>query len=301
MDNIDKFVKIKNDDFIKIIEKINPLIFIGYDEEPVELFSQIKVGNLYIPYIISSYGRIFSIYYKGSKRINVKQLKTNFSKRGYERLTLYYKGKTHSFQIHDLVALHFISKLNKNQNQVNHKDGIKRHNYVENLEWCTAKENSIHAEANDLRHHAYGEEHGRSRYTEDDIRKVCILLEMNEKTIREISDITSVGTKLIYRIYKKKAWLHVSKDYDIDNFNQINVVTDEYREQRAQQIHDVCKMIESNNYTLREISDITDVPYKLVNQILHKSKYKSITSLYDFSKFNNYKINKEGSTTIESV
>lgn len=46
--------------------------------------------------------------------------------------------------IHRLVATHFIKK-EKNKNEVNHIDGNKENNSVTNLEWCTRRENMIHA------------------------------------------------------------------------------------------------------------------------------------------------------------
>lgn len=60
-----------------------------------------------------------------------------------------YLNKSKSISIHRLVALHFIDNpLNKPQ--VNHKDANKENNHVDNLEWCTAKENMTHVSKNGL-------------------------------------------------------------------------------------------------------------------------------------------------------
>lgn len=89
-------------------------------------------------YEISSHGRIRS--HKGTI------LKT-FQQHGYEKLTLWKKvndeKKGTNVRIHRLVAEAFIpNPLEKKE--VNHKNGVKSDNRVENLEWATPKENMQH-------------------------------------------------------------------------------------------------------------------------------------------------------------
>ncbi len=68
----------------------------------------------------------------------------------YVVVGLYKEGKAKLFPVHRLVAMAFIPNPN-NLPIVNHKDGNKQNNCVENLEWCTQKENVAHALANDLK------------------------------------------------------------------------------------------------------------------------------------------------------
>lgn len=88
-------------------------------------------------YRISSCGRVMR---KDNGRIH------NGSKnnKGYIRFDLCEYGKRFVISAHRAVAEAFILK-EKGKYQVNHKDGNKENNTVENLEWCTQKENTRHA------------------------------------------------------------------------------------------------------------------------------------------------------------
>ena len=78
-----------------------------------------------------------------------KILKTWDNQRGYLQIVIRKNNIPKGHKIHRLVAEHFIPNPNKYP-QVNHKNGIKTDNRVENLEWCTAQENIRHSWKNGL-------------------------------------------------------------------------------------------------------------------------------------------------------
>lgn len=69
---------------------------------------------------------------------------------GYKRVGLYNKSRRQRFFVHRLVAQAFIPNPN-NKPQVNHIDGNKENNRVDNLEWVNQSENEIHAIKNNLK------------------------------------------------------------------------------------------------------------------------------------------------------
>lgn len=94
---------------------------------------------------VNGYERRYRIYEDGEvwSVVSQKFLKQDVSK-GYRRVTLSIDGKTKRFQVHRLVAMYFIENpLNKPC--VNHIDGDKENNCINNLEWCTYSENEKHS------------------------------------------------------------------------------------------------------------------------------------------------------------
>lgn len=98
-------------------------------------------------YKISSTGKVKSL--GNGKSTNPlhnesKLIKTNISTRGYEKIKLFKDGKRYYFNVHRLVADNFLLEKN-GKKEVNHKDGNKLNNEVNNLEWVSASENQKHA------------------------------------------------------------------------------------------------------------------------------------------------------------
>lgn len=71
-------------------------------------------------------------------------LSQEVSKCGYNMVKLSINGKARGLLVHRLVAIAFVPNP-QNKEQVNHIDGCKQNNNVNNLEWATQSENIIHA------------------------------------------------------------------------------------------------------------------------------------------------------------
>lgn len=81
--------------------------------------------------------------------LNGNKLKPAIDKKGYKRVGLMINGTLKSKRVHRLVAETFIPNIN-NKPCVNHINGIKTDNRIENLEWVTHRENTAHAILNGL-------------------------------------------------------------------------------------------------------------------------------------------------------
>lgn len=92
-------------------------------------------------YLISDTGEVYSKNYHRSGIL--KKLKPGTNGYGYLRVTLCKDGKHYLKLVHRLVAETFIRNPD-NKPQVNHKNGNKADNRVENLEFCTCSENNLH-------------------------------------------------------------------------------------------------------------------------------------------------------------
>lgn len=118
----------------------------------------------YPMYWVTPWGKVFSLY--GRK---VQELKPGTKAGGYNFVGLYGKDGTAYHMIHRIVASAFIPNLG-NLPEVNHKDGDKKNNHVNNLEWCTRQQNSEHAVRLGL--YKSGSKHPHSILTADQVRAI---------------------------------------------------------------------------------------------------------------------------------
>ncbi len=109
-------------------------------------------------YQISNYGDV-----KG-KRHTI--LKPQLDIHGYYFVNLYKDRVMKSYRIHKLMGINFIPNPN-NYTEMNHIDGNKLNNHIDNLEWCTHSMNMQHAVQNGLR--LLGENHHQAKLTQSNV------------------------------------------------------------------------------------------------------------------------------------
>lgn len=93
-------------------------------------------------YKINRQGVVISMKYRGNGGVSI--IKSHKQNNGYLNIKLFKDKKKAGYSVHRLVALTYI-KNPQNKKQVNHKNGVRTDNNVENLEWVTHHENVQHA------------------------------------------------------------------------------------------------------------------------------------------------------------
>lgn len=118
-------------------------------------------------YEASSLGRVRSLNYKRSGRVQVLKPSDNGNSGYFKTMLLRDDGIYNTRPIHRLVASAFFG--DRKELTVNHKDGNKANNNINNLEWCTRSENVKHAFKTGLMIPKRGELNGMSKLTKEKV------------------------------------------------------------------------------------------------------------------------------------
>lgn len=157
-------------------------------------------------YYISSYGYIITKNWRNSKREAI--IKTCLDACGYKRTALMHNGKLKTIKIHRLVAISFIQNP-ENKPQVNHIDGNKQNNNINNLEWVNNSENQIHAYKIGLNKAKRGEENSKAILTEKQVKEIRSKFKKRVYTREMLGIEYGVKASTIKDIILRKSWKHI--------------------------------------------------------------------------------------------
>ena len=261
------------------------------DVQPGERFVPItnfQVKNIKDYYLISNYGRVFNKYKNTYNNLYISS--------GYYRVNLQTNYGSIEEQVHRLV-LKCHSNLQRpiipiydlnHKLDVNHKDGNKLNNNIDNLEWCTRSENILHAYRTGL--HPKGINSSLTKiHNESIIIKICELIQAGytnkdivnyinnpNVTISVCQDIRSGhGWKEFsskYNFYRRQGHLFTNKE--IEN---ICLYFQKYPKENNISINEYCR------YILNLIGyDSSNKTIDCVRKIYNKKYYTNISSNYNF-------------------
>lgn len=176
----------------------------------VETWKDIKGWEEY--YQVSSDGKVrskdkFVPHWRGGNAIRRGRILSAFNRRGYFEVNLSVNNNRHDISIHRLVAENFIDNPLKLP-QVNHKDGNKLNNCVDNLEWVTRSQNVKHAYDMGLSPKRFGEENSRSKLTSYGVIIIKGLIESGMPQNR-IAHKFGVSKSTVCMIKKNRVWSQI--------------------------------------------------------------------------------------------
>jgi hypothetical protein len=152
---------------------------------------------------VSSFGRVRRDAYTltrsdgQTRKMPTRFFGGNLSPNGY----LYVSLKPHrdAAAVHALVASAFLCEKPKSARTVNHKDGNKLNNRLENLEWATYQENNRHARKL-LLNRQHGERCNLTKYSDDVVDAVRILADSGRFTAAEVAAFFGMSASHVFEI-----------------------------------------------------------------------------------------------------
>ena len=208
-----------------------------------EEWKLITYKNILPLYEISNYGRVKTI-----KKNRILYCNDPSNEGGYCRVKLKTTDGRKKFSVHRLVLIHFneISVDEEKYMQVNHKNKERSNNYLNNLEWCTAKENMRHKVIFD---NLYGEKVFNSKLTDTEVFEICKVLEEGKHN-SEIIEKFSLNKKytnptgFLSNLRHSKGWKHITM--------QFNLPKKQYKKYTTEQVQ-LAKKICSKALTVTQI------------------------------------------------
>lgn len=213
----------------------------------------------YNEYSITTDGRVYS------------HLKSRFLSQhlnqGYLQVSTIYGHK----RVHRLVAETYIPN-HENKREVNHIDGVKSNNFVENLEWCTSKENKTHAHRLGLYEKSKWFNHHSVKLTEVQVHTICKMLQDGFRN-NDIAKELNLHKDFIANIRNGRSFKCISSQYTFS-------VTRKNRK-AVKTVKKIADLL-SQGVLPKDIARLTGQSISEIHRIKRREIYKDILKDYDF-------------------
>ena len=219
----------------------------------------------YMNYAVSKCGRVFRI----SSQKEMKQSPQGIPKYMYIRTCEHNIAK--NTRVHIMVADAWLDKPSELHDTVNHIDGDKFNNNLENLEWVTKSQNQRHAIQTGLK--GKGDKLYNTSLNEDQVHLVCQML-LDKMRTKDIADIVGTSNDVIRKIKAGDTWFHIRILYNIDH---------DYKTTCSEStVRWVCERIVEglSDVGISKISTSSNVTPIEVKRIRYKIRYKTISNEY---------------------
>lgn len=158
---------------------------------------------------IRSLSRIVLCRYGKFRTHKGRLLKPSLTKStGYLHVKLCKDGKEKAISLHRVIATTFLPGYDS-MFDVNHKNGIKTDNRVENLEWMTRQQNIQHSYDNGLQVSLKGTDHGNAILNDLSIMVIRDACSTKRYSQRSIALYFKISQQTVSDIYHKKIWRHI--------------------------------------------------------------------------------------------
>jgi predicted DNA-binding protein YlxM (UPF0122 family) len=231
-------------------------------------------------YQVSNHGRIrsFKQYTEGRLLVQIPD------RYGYMYLTLNDSNHVQkAFKVHRLVAGAFIPNPDKLP-QVNHINGVKTDNRVENLEWCTLSNNVKHALRIGLDSQK-GERNRNSKLSNDDVIEIYKLVWEENLSYQSIAEKYSISPSNVKKIKCGELWSHITnhdalqEDGSLKSIRRKNILVGEKNPSsklNEKQVLEIKELLLSSNHTIKEIAQNYRVSKSAIEGIKYRTTWRHL-------------------------
>lgn len=217
-----------------------------------EIFQRLIYNGEETIYLVSSYGRIWSLKHK-------KYLSVYVGSKGRNRVHMYLNGKGRTVELARIIALTFLG--DGEGLEADHIDNDPLNDNLSNIQWLTPFENKSKAHKSgsiNYTEHKRGEDAEASKYSEQIIKEACVMME-NGFNSKEISKETGLPIPIIYSLYYEDKWTHITCQYNIKNMSKAPI--ERVSKEAGKFIHDKIK----EGLTNREIEHLLEINFGIIS------------------------------------